>query len=112
MPLPKKYRLTSKKDFKDVFTKGKTVKNSFFYCRILKNSIGYARIAIVVPNKTVKSSVSRNRIRRLVSEALKDFKFQFYPLDIVIVWSGDIVNKLHKEIKSEIDKVINKIISQ
>lgn len=113
MALPKKYRLTAQTDFKLLFRQGKTVKNSFLFIRFLKNNLGFIRIGIVVPVKIEKKVVLRNRIRRLISESLKKFNFKSHSLDIaVIAGSGTIVEKSFQEIKSEIDKTINKVISQ
>ena len=67
MALPKKNRLKKKKDFEEVFKKGKAVRGNFLFVRYLKNSLQFPRFAFVVSSKVSKKAVARNRIRRLRS---------------------------------------------
>jgi ribonuclease P protein component len=69
--LPKLYRLTKKEDFQKVLKKGKMVQGSFFGMALLKEDVGSSpKFGVIVSNKISKSAVVRNRIRRLLSEAL------------------------------------------
>ena len=106
MALSKNYHLT-REDSEYVFKKGKTVKNSFFFIRFLENKIGHYRIAILVSLMVSKSSVVRNRIRRIVSGILKTAILWNYPFDIVFVATPGIVGKPSREIKSGLMDVIN-----
>ncbi|MBI2064024.1 MAG: ribonuclease P protein component [Candidatus Yanofskybacteria bacterium] len=111
MALAKKRRL-SKKDVNRLFKRGKTVKNSFFFIRFLKNDAGYLRVAVVVPAKISKKATARNRIRRVLVEAVRSGHFLEKSYDLAIVATLDIVGKHPKEINRELEQAINKIISQ
>ena len=108
MALSKKNRLNSEKSFKLVFKEGKTVKNSFFFIKFFKNSIGHLRLAIAISNKIAKKSTTRNKLKRIVAEVLKNSRLYGQPLDLVIVATETIVGKTVKEIKGELEQTIDK----
>jgi len=62
--LPKKYRLTKRKDFENVFTNGKFFYNQYVTVKYLKNELDLPRLAFVVSNKISKKAVERNKIKR------------------------------------------------
>ena len=107
MALPKKNRIISKDDFRRVFKEGETVKDSFFFIKYLTNTLGHSRWSVVVPVRVSKKSVERSRIKRKITEALKNFLN--LPLDIVITATSIILEKSFDEIKRQIEKDINKI---
>lgn len=97
-----------KRDFGRVFKKGKTVKNSFFFIRFLKNEVGHGRAAIVVTVRVSKKSTIRNRLKRIMSEAIKTSSLlgnSFF--DVIFVATSPIVGKSPNEIKSELTRYIN-----
>lgn len=109
MALAKKYRLKDKKNFDEVFRRGKTVKSSFFFIRFIKNKLTHSRWAIAVPNKVAPKAVKRNYIKRLVQEALREKENFKKSIDAVVIALPSIVDKRLEEIKSEIKKTTNKI---
>ena len=111
MALAKKYRLP-KKEIDRLFKQGKTVQNSFFFIRFLKNDASCLRVAAIVPAKIAKKAITRNRIKRIFTEAIRSGHFLEKSYDIAIVATVSIVGKRSKEINREIQQTINKIISQ
>lgn len=67
MALPKKNRLTTKKEIDCVFKNGRTVRGSFLFVRFLKNQKRYSRFVFIIPAKSVSLAVDRNRIKRTLS---------------------------------------------
>ncbi len=67
--LAKKFRLTTKEVSK-INSKGKKARLDEMGIKYLGNSLGYSRFAINIPQKVVKKSVTRNRIRRKLFESL------------------------------------------
>ncbi|MEK7153936.1 MAG: ribonuclease P protein component [Patescibacteria group bacterium] len=108
MALVRKYRLTGKNS-EYVFRKGETVKSSFFFIKFSENKIGYCRLAISVPARVSKSSVVRNRLRRMVAEIFKATGLERRPLDIIFIATPGIVGRPLGEIKSELMSVIETI---
>ncbi|MBI4029529.1 MAG: ribonuclease P protein component [Candidatus Blackburnbacteria bacterium] len=71
--LPRQHRLTSKKDFGQVFSKGKNIGGKFFNVVILNSDPGKkSRFGVIVSNKVSKSAVVRNMIKRLVRSFVQD----------------------------------------
>ena len=85
MPLPRKNRLTDKKDFDMVFKEGNAVKGNFLFIKYKKNTLTNSRVAFIVPIKVAGNAANRNRIKRIFSEQIRkkitDFKSKY---DIVI----------------------------
>ena len=109
MAFAQKYRLTAKAEYQNVFKKGKTVKNSFFFFRYLANTTGRNRCGIIVPISVSKKAVVRNKIRRTISEIMKERILEKGSLDIVITASPTILDKSYEEIKGLLDTVTKKI---
>ena len=89
----RKFRLRKKKDFERVFSgRSMPIPELGITVRYTENGLGYPRFAVVVPKKSVKLAVRRNRIKRIVKEAvrhlIKEGKIPGY--DIVIVVRKDI----------------------
>ncbi|MBI2590367.1 MAG: ribonuclease P protein component [Candidatus Blackburnbacteria bacterium] len=71
--LPRQHRLTSKKDFQEVFLKGKNISGRFFNIVILHSDSGKkSKFGIIVSNKVSKRAVLRNRIKRVVRSFIQD----------------------------------------
>jgi ribonuclease P protein component len=86
MAFPLRNRLKKQKDFEEVFTKGKTVKGSFFFCKVLQRGGGPFRYATVVSSKVSPKAVIRNRLRRrILSISQKLISPLLSGFDIVIV---------------------------
>ncbi|MFH1769546.1 MAG: ribonuclease P protein component [Parcubacteria group bacterium] len=110
MALSKLHRLTRKRDIDAVYQNGKTVKGSFFFVRFLKNDLNNARIAVIVSTKARKTNVERNSIRRKVQAVLGVDELLQSHFDILIIVVESILRKPADEIKTEIHKVIEKIM--
>jgi len=69
--LPANNRLKKKKDFEMVFKGGQGFKEDFLYLKIKKNNLKNSRFGFVVSKKFSLKATKRNKIRRLLSEAVK-----------------------------------------
>lgn len=72
--LAKIERLTKQKDFNQVFTRGKSLKNALMTIRILPNTLNYSRLGIIVSKRRVRKATDRNRLKRLIREAFRQNK--------------------------------------
>jgi ribonuclease P protein component len=125
MALPKEHRLTEKYDFNRVRRLGKSFSTPLFFLNIApaKNP-QYLRFGIVVSTKIDKRAVARNRVKRLLSEAIikhlaskPSHKKQNDTLkvvtssreyDVVIVAKPGIVGKSYEEIADCFNKILPK----
>ncbi len=54
------------------------------------NTVGHPRIGIVVPRKTARKAVARNRIKRRLREIVRPWLPYLKPWDIVLVARGPV----------------------
>jgi len=107
--LPKKNRLTSKKDIDHVFKKGRTVKGNFLFIKRLDNQRGYSRFAFIIPSKHVPLAADRNKIRRIFSEEITKTFLLGPDQDTIVVICKTIERRRFKELAEEIKKLLNVI---
>lgn len=69
--LPQNNRLKNKKDFENVFKKGRAFKEDFLFLKFAKNNFKSTRFGIVVSKKFSKKAVVRNQTRRKIKEAIR-----------------------------------------
>lgn len=69
--LPKENRLKKKKDFENVFKRGKGVKENFLFFKWTNNNLKESRFGFVVGKKFSKKAVVRNRIKRRIREVVR-----------------------------------------
>ncbi|MCD6149424.1 ribonuclease P protein component [bacterium] len=101
--LPKKYRLTGKKDFEKVFKFGQGRHAKILGIKFAKNNLGNSRFGFIVSKKVSPKAVVRNKIKRqareIIQSNLSDIK---NGLDVVIVCHPGITEKNYQEIEKEI----------
>ncbi len=69
--LQKANRLKKKKDFENVFKKGRGFKEDFLYLKIKKNNLKSSRFGFVVSKKFSQKATARNKIKRRLRELVK-----------------------------------------
>jgi len=107
--LEKKYRLTKKEDFDNVFKKGAWARGRLLSLRIKKTTNSLPRVGFVVGTRITKKAVTRNRLKRQLrvsfSEHIKKIKSG---LDIVVVPEPEITKIGFQEIREEVERVLRK----
>ncbi len=109
--LPKIHRLPLRTEFKKLKLEGCLVRGNFFSLLIRKRNNGLpSRIAFIVSKKVHTQSTKRNRVRRLLSEAvyslLPKYKNNF---DAVFLVRQTIIGQELPEIINEVEKVFTQI---
>mgnify|MGYP001614594031 CR=1 FL=1 len=98
--LPKANRLRKKKDFEELFKKGKSFKNDFCILKIARNNLKESRFGFVVSQKVSKKAVLRNKIKRrlrnIIEKNIKDIK---KGMDVAIIVLTGLERKSFLEIK-------------
>ena len=108
--LGKKYRLTKKEDFDDVFKKGTWVRGRLISLRVKKTANALPpRVGFVVGMKTAKKAVTRNRLKRQLRASFeKHIKEIKRGLDIVVVPTPGITRQKFTDIHDEITRLLTK----
>lgn len=105
--LPKKNRI-SKEGFPASQRQGTRFFSSLFSGVVYKNDIG-ARVAVVVSKKTARTAVVRNRIRRRIYNAIRQYLKNFlYPAFVVVYPKKEVSVVLFSALKTEIETALRK----
>lgn len=110
--LPKQYRLPLRTEFTRVKRTGRVFAGRFFGLLVARQSPevkgGIPRIAFIVSKKIHLKSTQRNRVRRLMKEAVRALLPKFKPgFDFVFLAKKTIIGKTLVEIRTEVDKILN-----
>jgi ribonuclease P protein component len=107
--LPLKNRLKKKKDFDEVFKKGKGIEGFFLFLKIKNNGLEESRFGFIVSQKVSKKAVIRNKIKRRMRATIVSRKnFIKKGLDIVFMARRGAERKSFLEIKEEIEFLLKK----
>ena len=109
MALNKKNRLKKKRDFEDVFKRGKAVKGIFLFIKYRSNKLDVSRFGFVVSTKISRKAVERNRIRRILSEAARSIVNGLKGYDIVVFVNREIILAPKKDTVEDFLEVLKKI---
>ena len=108
--LPKKNRLTKKKDFDLVFKKGKSLVSDFLTFKILESQSKKPRIGFIVSKKVSKKSTTRNKVkRRLRAAVLNEIGKIKKNMDVIIIASPITEKKEFLEIKKAVNDAFKKL---
>jgi len=107
--LTRKKRLRKKKEFEEIFKKGKGFKQDFLVLKVLKGKLKEARFGFVVSQKVSKKAVLRNKVKRrlraIIKEKEKDFK---KGLEMVIIALPGTEKKDFWEIKKVLERLLKR----
>jgi ribonuclease P protein component len=108
--LKKDYRLRKKKDFDSVFSnKGSFVSQDFLSMKTVPNELPLSRFGFIVSNKVSKSAVRRNRIKRLLREAIRLHQAQVPPgFDAAILVRADVSAQKLEAVDKAVDSLLKK----
>ena len=107
--MPKKNRLTSKKDIDRVFKNGETIKGRFLFIKQLDSSREYPRFAFIVSSKHVSLAVDRNKIRRIFSEEIAKMLLLGFNRDTIVVVYKKTERGQFKELGEEFREILLKL---
>lgn len=101
--------LKKRKDFDNVFKKGKSARCSFVLIKFLPNNLAKNRVGIIVSQKVAKKAVRRNKIKRWLKAALlPNLPKNKSGFDIILMALPGLEKKEFHEIKKIIDELFSK----
>ncbi len=83
MSFLKKHRLRTKKQFDEIFKRGKSIRGSFYLAKYIPNNLSNSRFTIMVSKKIVSGAVARNKMRRRIREAWRMYGGLSSAFDII-----------------------------
>ncbi|MEK7076469.1 MAG: ribonuclease P protein component [Patescibacteria group bacterium] len=109
MALNKKNRLKRKRDFEDVFKKGRAIRGSFLFIKYRKNELGVTRFGFVISAKVAGKAVERNKIRRILSEAVRGRINSLGGYDIIVFAASKIISARKEDVVKSFLGVLGEI---
>jgi ribonuclease P protein component len=105
--LKQKFRLKNKKDFDNVYKKGRKAASRFFLIKVKSNQKDISRIGFVVSKKIVSKIVLRNKLKRKMREAIRLLIDKIKPgYDIIIIATTSASLKNYIEIEKDLKKLL------
>ena len=109
--LPNNLRLRSSQRIGEIFKKGKYTHGKFLLIKYLPNQEERAQVAISVGIKLFKQATKRNRIKRLIREAVKKNLTKLPKQDILIIAKPNIdISISLKELQTDLGTVLKQVI--
>lgn len=107
MALPKINRIKKTNEIKKVLKDGKKKKIGYLLFKFIENNLPISRFAIIISSRVSKKAVKRNKIKRQISEILRQYrKFFKKQIDGVFVCLPGIENQNFSEIKKTIEEIL------
>ncbi|MCD5397086.1 MAG: ribonuclease P protein component [Candidatus Pacebacteria bacterium] len=107
--LSKRNCLKKKKDFENLFRKGKKFKEDFLLLRVASNNLKTSRFGFVVGKKVFKKAVLRNQLKRRLREIVR-FKIPQIKkgIDVILIAMPGFETKDFWEIEEIVNKIFNR----
>ncbi len=107
--LSKNNRLKKKKDFEQVFKKGKGLEKNFLFFKWVNNNLEQSRFGFVVGKNFSKKAVLRNRLKRRIREIIRGRLTQIKKgIDGVFVAKPGIEFKDFQKLEQTVVEILNK----
>jgi ribonuclease P protein component len=107
--LKKNYRLSKSKDIETVSLRGRSFFNPLFVVKHLPANTSQPRFNIITSVRVSKKAVERNRLKRIVREALRHNLSQFKPGNYVIIVKRSAVLKPAGEIRQSLIRLLSSV---
>lgn len=103
-------RLARQKDIMNVLRRGRGCASPLFSLKVLLNNLGHHRVTVVVSNKTERSAVKRNRMKRRVRAALKEVlpRNSGQGWDVMVVLRSPVLSADYSAICSDLRRCVQK----
>ncbi|MFV0505024.1 MAG: ribonuclease P protein component [Lachnospirales bacterium] len=104
----KKNILSGKRDFNNVYKRGKSVGDKYVVVFYKKNNLPYNRIAFLA-SKKVGNAIKRNRARRLMKESVREIgNFNFSGYDVIFIARNTIISCRCQDVRKSIESAIKR----
>lgn len=102
-------RIRRKKDFIELYRKGRRLRGKHFHLVYLPNGLEYSRMAVVVSRKIGKATV-RNRLKRRFREFFRRNKSLLpRPVDLIFIAQKDAGERSREEMAADFMALLNKL---
>lgn len=104
--LPKQHRFSLRKEFNRIKKEGRLFRGEFFSLLAAGGQLSEPRFAFIVSKKVNKLAVKRNKVRRILAEAVQIFLPKIkLSVDAVFLVKKTIIDKSFGQIKKEVERI-------
>jgi ribonuclease P protein component len=111
---PRSHRLTARRQFVEVYNRGRKARRSSFTIFGLTNDVGCCRLGLTVTRRT-GSAVARNRIKRVLRDVFRRHHAQLPAVDLVINGHRSILScsarNLERDFLGAVGELARKVLS-
>ena len=107
---PKRYRLITANDYRQVFKNPKRVSTPELLFLFSKNNLLFSRLGLAIAKKQLPLAVDRNRVKRLIRESFREQHFQLSSVDIVVMARKNLLNMDNTHVRQQLDKLWDQVI--
>lgn len=102
-------RIRRKKDFIELYRKGRRLRGRYFHLVFQPNGLEYSRLGVVVSRKIGKAT-ARNRVKRWFRELFRRNKNLLPgPVDLIFIARSDICGRTRDEVEAEFKAVLARL---
>jgi ribonuclease P protein component len=104
--MERRYRLVHSSRFRQVYRDGRSLVHPLLVLRALDNGLPYSRFGFVV-SKRIGKAVERNRVKRLMREAMRAKRADVpCGLDVVLIARTPIVHVAFQDIREALERLV------
>lgn len=107
------HRLVNKRAFQRVFDQPLKLSGKYFILFARPNDVGHPRLGLAIAKKAVKTSVERNRVRRICRESFRLQRAQLPAVDIIVmVQRGGICDASNAALFASLSELWSRLIAR
>lgn len=109
----KKFKIIKPEQYKNIFSKPKRSVDNKFVIIAKKNKVNHPRLGLAISKKSIKLSVQRNRIKRLIKEYFrKEVISTDQSIDFIVMAKKNIQTNKNDKLYLSLDTNFKKLINQ
>jgi len=107
--LDKKFRIRKQKDFDRISKEGVYFSEHSLLMKAMRNDLGITRFGFIVSNKISSAAAKRNRIKRLLREAVRSFQNELKEgYDCLFIAKNSIIDEESDALNAAVGKLLKK----
>ncbi|WP_455384081.1 ribonuclease P protein component [Acidihalobacter prosperus] len=101
---PRCVRLTEGRDYRKVYAHARRSGDRIFTVAWAPGEAGCARLGLAISRKCARSSVARQRIKRIVRESFRHVRASLPPVDIVVSCRPGTAGQANQELRDSLER--------